>query len=105
MRNDRIAQIIEELKLLKIAETCLLDELEQTSERSARQQEPAPPLLVGDCIRIINPVRKPKSWINSWDPVAAKSATVTRIDAGKVYFHTDNGLDTWRALKNVRKTR
>ena len=74
-------------------------------ERSAREAA-ASTFKKGDRIRIKKHFKKPANWSNAieWNQDKAQLATVTRITKAQVWFISDQGIETWRAIKNIEKT-
>ena len=60
----------------------------------------------GDRVRVTNSVRKPTNWPSNleWDARLARKATVTYATTlpERVYFVTDNGVETWRIPTNLK---
>jgi hypothetical protein len=109
MEDDTIGALIKELKRLKVREANIIALLQAANdERRGGSNDDgagATALARGDRVRITNLVRKPTNWPEAvaWDHRQATRATVTQVAADRVYFVTDNGVKTWRALRNLRK--
>ncbi len=103
MKTDQVALLIQELRSLKLRESLLLDELEVASGRSSSNARASSTLSVGDRIRVRNLIRKPSDWTRPWKTSISRLATITAVQNDRVYFITDNGLETGRAMKNVER--
>jgi hypothetical protein len=59
----------------------------------------------GDRVYIKNEIRKPSNWktYNNWTAAKERYATVTEVTDARVFFTTDNGVDTWRQRKNLKR--
>jgi hypothetical protein len=104
MQEKTLHELIDELKALQIREARIVALLERAA---AADQESTTPtehgFIRGDRIRILK-ITKPSGWGNThWNYHQARIATVTHTTAERVYFVTDNGLNTWRLPKNVIK--
>jgi hypothetical protein len=113
MEDSRIDDLIEEVRNLTIEVQTLKQELRfresnppplrptsGVEERAARSN-----FKVGDRVQILNQFKKPAVWDNSkrWSEAEAKTATVTKVREGQIFFLTDNGVSTWRAPNNLKK--
>lgn len=114
MSNDRVTEIVEKLQQLRIAhrreEEALLRELQNAAEdshvdqKSDGREETENKWKEGDRVRITNRIRHV-------DPNRAnvhdRNATVLRAQCTtqgvKVYLKTDNGHETWRLEKHLRR--
>ena len=107
MGDDQIDKLIEQVQKL----TVQVQGLERALDRTANTA----PLIVnndffgfatGNRVRILNSVKKPAKWDNTkeWHKDKARHATVTRVQGGRVYIVTDNGVSTWWSAKNLRCT-
>ena len=108
MCENEIGALISELKSLKLRESCIIAKLEAANKRNVGYPingVNAACFVQGDRVKIINRVRKPKNWPRDrvWDEQMARKATVTYVDtlAGRVYYVTDNGVETWRNPTNL----
>jgi hypothetical protein len=112
-KDDQIDRIIKQFSALTTEVKQLKEELQRRDE-SPRistppihlQQQFIIDFLPGrDRIRILNQIKRPKTWPTSalWIPEDAKTATVTSIHQDKIYFTTDNGIATWRLYKNISR--
>jgi hypothetical protein len=115
MVDNKIQALIDELKVLKLRETEILEQLEVENVRRNRETREA--RLVrhstttghgfeqGDRIRITNQVKKPAHWgvDERWNFNNAQKATVTFTTTDRVYFVTDNGVTTWRTPRNIKR--
>ena len=74
-------------------------------ESSAREAA-ASTFKKGDRIRIKKHFKKPANWSNAieWNQDKAQLATVTRVTKAQVWFISDQGIETWQAIKNIEKT-
>ena len=114
MSKNEIGSLIDELKNLRLRETRILALIEAANERNERSGGcPSPSSSVnaafftrGDRVRVTNRVRRPVNWPSDrrWDEQLARAATVTHVTAvpDRVYFTTDNGIETWRIPTNLR---
>ena len=119
MEDSRIDDLIEEVRNLTIEVQTLKQELRSQQELRRRDSNP-PPLRstsgieqraarsnfkVGDRVQILNQFKKPAVWDNSkrWSEAEAKTATVTKVREGQIFFLTDNGVSTWRAPNNLKE--
>jgi ligand-binding sensor domain-containing protein len=100
MEQKTIKELIQELKQLKLRENKIVEALSHHQCLSAR-------FKIGDRVRIVNQVRRPKRWPQDrdWNSERARNATVTDIDNfnERVYITTDNGIATWRKEHNLTK--
>jgi len=115
MEERSIDDLIRELKELKVRETTLLNQLEAANNRregNERHQQKgnagAPNdqegiFRPGQRVYITNRIRRPINWSGIWEAHKERFATVTRQSSNKVFVRTDNGVDTWRAPKNLSK--
>jgi hypothetical protein len=118
-REDLIAQLITELQDLRIRvvqlETAAHERVNESSaletaarervnESSARRAA-TPPFRPGDRVSIKKILKKPAIWDNAiaWNQEQAQLATVTHLHRGQVWFETDNGIKTWRAVNNITR--
>jgi hypothetical protein len=111
MEEKQIAELIKELKALKVREATVIAQLEAVNLK--RTQKTAPPvtydtedeLVQGDRIRITNRVRKPATWPRKveWEERKERHGTVTRVTTEQVHIVTDNGTHTWRAPQNLKR--
>lgn len=116
MSENEIGALIEELKYLRLRESRVLSLIEAANERNEaanKRNEGRPTgganatvFAQGDRVRVINRVRRPASWPSDrrWDERLARAATVTYVTTvpDRVYFTTDNGIETWRIPTNLR---
>ena len=115
MRNDdKITELIEELKELRVRESAIAQEIERRNEqreaefsaRSTRTEAtvngtPRESFRVGDRVHITNRISRPVFAPSHWSGTRERWATVKKVDGEKVHFRTDNGTETWRAAKNL----
>ena len=59
----------------------------------------------GDRVFVTNRVRKPTLWNprKEWTAEKERHATVTKVNGYRIQIRTDNGVETWRAEKNLNK--
>ena len=112
-----IAELIEELRVLRLRETIIIAEIEATNESRSRatradsdyehidiEGEPiVNGLRKGDRVRITNKIRKPATATSDWTERKERAATVTKVTREQIHVITDNGTKTWRGPNNVRK--
>jgi hypothetical protein len=100
MERQPIDDLIQELKQLKVREKEIIQLISEHEKESTEFE-------VGDRIRILNRIRKPKSWHSHrvWCEDEARLAIVTCVDnsSQKIHFITDNGVNTWRKGSNLLK--
>jgi hypothetical protein len=101
--NTEIEGLVKEVRKLRIRVARLENErvLSATESSTVKLDK----VKAGDRIRIINKIRKPPSWPEEvpWTEERERTGTVTRLIKDQVHFRTDNGRDTWRATKNIRR--
>jgi hypothetical protein len=101
MDGDRIDKLIAQVHRLTIQVQGLERAIRRTEDLSASSTTHTDFLAfaTGDRVRILNSVKKPARWDNNkvWHEREAKYATVVRIQDGRVYIITDNGVSTWRS--------
>jgi cell division septum initiation protein DivIVA len=107
MGDDRVEQLIKQVRKL----TLQVQELERSIESKTDSVSTTTSInfsafATGDRVRILNSVKKPAKWDNAkeWHNDKARHSTVTRIQGGRVYIVTDNGVSTWRSANNLRCT-
>jgi hypothetical protein len=115
MIDNKIHELIEELKALKLREAEIIEQLAVENVRRNREARENGARLVrrtttghgfeqGDRIRITNQVKKPYNWGDDhWNYHEARIATVTFTTPNRIHFVTDNGLTTWRAPRNIER--
>jgi hypothetical protein len=113
MTDRAVEDLIEELHSLRIRVSQV--EAELSAQRQARPLENEQRVTLtpiglskGDCVRVINHIRRPAVWPSTivWDEITKekeRNATITHIVKDQVHFITDNGTKTWRAPNNLRK--
>lgn len=59
----------------------------------------------GNCIGIHKTLKEPAAWDNTveWIQDKAQLATVMKLIQTQIWFVTDNGVNTWRAVNNITK--
>jgi len=105
MEDDRIKELIDQIRILTLRIQDVERALDHTGPATSRAEETdLPEFQVGDCVRILNSIKKPAFWDNrkEWQESEARRATVTKISGQKVFFTTDNGVRTWRKASNLR---
>ena len=120
-REDLIAQLITELQDLRIRvvqlETAAHERVNEISaletaahaervNKSRARRAATTPFQPGDRISIKKILKKPATWHNdiAWNQEQAQLATVTHlVHRGQVWFETDNGIKTWRAVNNITR--
>lgn len=99
--ESNIDKLVHELEQLQLREATIIKQIKKIRER--QQQEATTTgqeLSIDSRVRIINKPAKP----TLTSPVSPKdwTGTVTNVTTTRVYLTTDNGVETWRARKNVR---
>lgn len=106
--DNRLENLIEELRTLKIRETEIVAELRRVSNAAPETRvdnegdKHRVGFAKGDRVRITNKVRKPASAGPTWTEAKERLATVTSVNTTQVYILTDNGTRTWRGPNNLR---
>ena len=115
-KDDIIAALTAEIQELRIRVTQVERAVGPTSEELARRatraaesyersarQAAAAAYRTGDRIRIKRNLKTPSDWDSTveWIQEQAQLATVTRVSKKQVWFVTDNGISTWRAINNI----
>jgi hypothetical protein len=103
MGDNQIDQLIEQVRKL----TLQVQELERAIDCTANPASTTTDIdffgfATGNRVRILNSAKKPNA--KEWHNNKARHATVTRIQGGRVYIVTDNGVSTWRSANNLRCT-
>ena len=112
MSEDEIGALIHELESLKLRESRIIALLKAANEERNAVRPVVPAAVAnatgfarGDRVRILNRFRRPADWPSNleWDERSARTATVTRVTVAplRVYFLTDNGIETWRKPDNL----
>ena len=112
MTDQEIEDLIEELKDIRLQETAVLARLEDANRRRsgrtapARATETVNGISKGDRVRITKKVKRPADWPSerTWVEAHYRAATVTRVTPEQIHILTDNGVKTWRAPNNLKKT-
>ena len=112
MTDQEIEDLIEELKDVRLQETALLVRLEDANRRRSGRTattlatETVNGIARGDRVRITNKVKRPANWPSerTWVEAQYRAATVTRVTPEQIFIYTDNGVKTWRAPNNLKKT-
>jgi hypothetical protein len=111
MTDQEIADLIVELKDIRLQVTDVLERLEEANRRrsgidaATRATETVNGISRGDRVRITNKVKRPGNWPSgkTWVEAQYRAATVTRVTTDQIYIETDNGVKTWRAPNNLKK--
>jgi len=112
MEGREIQRLINELKALHIKEAEVLHQLEAAaSDRSRRDQkgegrdrnQEKGTFVTGQRVYITNNIRRPINCPAHWQIQKERFATVIKQANNKVFIRTDNGVETWRAPKNLTK--
>ena len=113
MKQESIEDLIGELKELRLREAEVIERLESANRRQAegkfeavgleRSESTLGAFVIGDRVVITNKIRKPASCNKFWTPERERKAIVTGIDGEKVHIKTDNGIETWRLTKNLKR--
>jgi predicted P-loop ATPase/GTPase len=105
--EKEIKHLSKQVELLQIQVSELQEELcAQNKQKTTILSPLTKVFLPGDRIRVLNRVKKPPMWDEDtqgrlWHPPDAKKGTVNSSTLTRVYFTTDNGVSTWRNVKNV----
>ena len=117
-KDDLIAALTAEIEELRIRVTQVErpvgptpEELERRARKAAEDYERSARKAVattyraGDRIRIKRNLKLPSDWDSTvqWVQEQAQLATVTRVTKKQVWFVTDNGITTWRAINNIQR--
>jgi hypothetical protein len=109
--NDEIAELIAELKHLKLRELQVLSSLESlvhsnhlnlTTNNVTPVPRHVPTFAVGNQVVITNKTSRP---LNRPTNKGNKTAVVLHVAPTRIDITTSNGTTTWRALKNLRLRR
>jgi hypothetical protein len=103
--------LLEQLKALRIQEDRVIEKITQARAQEKRAQGAsttskarASAYEPGDRVRIQNSITKPFTRrANTGDRDSTVQYTLTAKDSTKVFIRTDNGFNTWRLEKNLRK--
>jgi hypothetical protein len=108
MGDDRIDELVKQVRRLTLQVQSLERALHKTDNPPIANKHTIIDtdfnvFATGDRVRILNTVRKPTKWNDNkeWSETEARYATVTRIQGGRVFLITDNGISTWRSPKNL----
>ena len=117
-KDDLIAALTAEIEELRIRVTQVEravgptpEELDRRARKAAEDYErsartaAATTYRTGDRIRIKRNLKLPSDWDSTveWVQEQAQLATVTRVTKKRVWFVTDNGISTWRAINNIQR--
>lgn len=108
MDRTTVDQLTNELKALRVRAARIESAIAATRREANDRDTTVSKFKAGDRVRIKNRVKKPAHWSDEtpWDKEAAQLATVTHIEAqhriAQVHFVTDNGVTTWRAVRNLK---
>jgi hypothetical protein len=113
MSEDRVERLIQQVQALQLEVTNIQQELKQHNrcQQASPTTSPSHPTVThnllqpGDRVRILNQVKKTRSWDTTREFIhqQAKLATVTAVVNNRIYFTTDNGIHTWRSRRNIIK--
>jgi hypothetical protein len=115
MQDKSICELIEELRHVRIQETAIIEELEESVRDAAQREREEEKNIVdvdvddvhpavtanglrirgGDRVRLRNKIRKPATAGPSWSETHERLATVTKVTLEQVHIGTDNGTKTW----------
>jgi hypothetical protein len=99
MPDRAIAELISELKQLKLRELQVLASLETILIHNTPVATNTPPFQVGDLVFITNKVRRHiNRQVNNGD----RTAVITKISPNRIDIRTSNGFFTWRAPQNLQ---
>jgi hypothetical protein len=103
MSDSAIAELISELKQLKLRELQVLASLEtiliHNTPVATNITPISPPFQVGDLVFITNKVRRPiNRQVNNGD----RTAVITKVSPNRIDIRTSNGSFTWRAPQNLQ---
>lgn len=94
-----IDELVKQLEELQLQEALVIERIKRIREKEQQSAKPERPNLdVGSRVRIINPTRR-----NITSPISVKDkfGTVTKVTDKRVFFTTDNGVNTRRDRKNL----
>jgi carboxylesterase type B len=109
MPTETVDTLLEQLKALRIQESKVLDKIHQArAQEKQTHQGPnnneAPAYEYGDRVRIQNAISKPFTrHANTGNQDSTVQYTLTNNNITKVFIQTDNGFNTWRLEKNLRR--
>jgi hypothetical protein len=101
--EQTIDELVHELEALQIREANIIKQIKKIREKQQREVgvgTTAQVLTTGCRIRVLNKPTKPS--LTAPASPRDKVGTVTSITTARVYFTTDNGVNTYRAHKNVQ---
>ena len=122
MEEERIEDLTAELERLSVRTAAVLTKLEAAKAKQAKHLERGPQqqykdraiataksvngIAKGDRVWITNRIKKPATWPQEtqWVESEYRSATVTSVSREQIHVITDNGVETWRAPNNLRKS-
>jgi hypothetical protein len=107
--DDRINDLTKQVRSLSIQVKKLKKQIDGLKGKNNATVPPSPQeqasscIQIGDRVKLLNTLKKPKNWDDThiWLQSEARKGTVSRLHGEKIYFTTDNGVDTWRLAKNV----
>jgi hypothetical protein len=109
MPIETVDTLLEQLKELRIREDKVLERIHQARAQERQTQEGSERYETrtyehGDRVRIQNAISKPFTRrANAGDRDSTVQYTLTNNDQTKVFIRTDNGFNTWRLEKNLRR--
>jgi hypothetical protein len=111
MPTETVDTLLEQLNALRIQENKVLERIHQARAQEKRTHtteglggNEVPTYSYGDRVRIQNAISKPFTRrANAGDRESTVQYTLTKNDSTKVFIRTDNGFNTWRLEKNLRR--
>jgi hypothetical protein len=109
MPTETVDTLLEQLKALRIEESKVLEKIHQARAQEKRTHQgpndsESLAYEYGDRVRIQNAISKPFTRrANAGDRDSTVQYTLTNNDLTKVFIRTDNGFNTWRLEKNLRR--
>ena len=113
MDDELVDELTRELSDLRLREAVLVSTLARlkATKSEAQEVDERASLAIngigrGDRVWITNKVRKPADWPahTKWKEDEFRSARVTKVTRRQIFIFTDNGVETWRAPNNLKKT-
>ena len=104
-KEERIKELIDQLKELRLRESRVMARLEAEITTAERTVTTPRAFEVGDRVYIKNKIRRPVSARPDWNIYKERRATVNKVKPGEIHFTTDNGTNTWRGPFNIRLLR
>lgn len=112
MSGEEIQQLIKQLKALdleeekrKVQRKLLVARLEEITSPGGSQRRQSRTFSPGDRVEVLNTVKRPQRATSTWTFAKERLGTVTEYNAttDQVWFRTDNGIETYRVSKNLKK--